>query len=99
MLVVVFNTLPFVFVYFAVKAMFKRRVGESIMNKAVYGHLALFNFAFLPVDVFMDPSTGKSVFDCAFGAYWLWCWWNAGGSDGVKNFLQSLVMNPAHAVR
>ncbi|QIQ63096.1 hypothetical protein SEA_MOAB_242 [Streptomyces phage Moab] len=34
-----------------------------------------------------------------FAAYCFYRWWNAGGGDGIKNFLQSLVMKPAHAVR
>ena len=37
--------------------------------------------------------------DAIFAAYDLYKWWNAGGGDGIKNFLQSLVMKPAHAVR
>lgn len=34
-----------------------------------------------------------------FFAYNLYRWWNSGGGDGVKNFLQSLAMKPAHAVK
>lgn len=99
MLVAFLNTAPFVFAFLAVHAMFKRRVGEELFNKTVYGHMALFNFAFLPVDTFFAPSNSKAIIDCAFGAYWLYRWWNTGGGDGIKNFLQSLVMKPAHAVR
>jgi hypothetical protein len=99
MLVAFLNTAPFVFAFLAVHAMFKRRVGEELFNKTVYGHMALFNFAFLPVDTFFAPSNSKAIIDCAFGAYWLYRWWNTGGGDGIKNFLQSLVMKPAHDVR
>lgn len=99
MLVAFLNMIPFIFAILAVRAMFKRRVGEGLLNKTVYGHMTLFNFAFLPVDMFFDPSNGKAVFDCAFGAYWLYCWWNAGGGDGVKNFAESLAPKQPVAVR
>ncbi|WMI33607.1 hypothetical protein SEA_KENREY_245 [Streptomyces phage Kenrey] len=39
------------------------------------------------------------IVDVMFAVYDLYKWWNAGGGDGIKNFLQSLVMKPAHAVR
>lgn len=37
--------------------------------------------------------------DVMLAAYNLYKWWNSGGGDGVKNFLQSLVMKPAYAVK
>ncbi len=98
MLVAFLNTAPFVFAFLGVRAMFKRRVGEGLFNKTVYGHMTLSNFAFLPVDTFFQPSNSKAIFDCVFGAYWLYRWWNAGGGDGIKSFLQSLVMKPVHVV-
>jgi len=41
----------------------------------------------------------SAAIDAGFAAYDFYRWWNAGGGDGIKNFLQSLVMKPAHAVR
>jgi hypothetical protein len=41
----------------------------------------------------------SAAIDAGLAAYEFYRWWNSGGGDGVKNFLQSLVMKPAYAVR
>jgi hypothetical protein len=93
--------IPWTFFGFALHAsVYRRKVGESrFQNKTVNGYMALAAASYLVIDTMVKHDKGQSVLDAAFLAIYLYAWWNSGGGDGIKNFLQSLVMKPAHAVR
>jgi hypothetical protein len=45
---------------------------------------------FYPADILTHNRTAQ-LLDAAFGAYWAWVWWNAGGGDDTKRRLRKLA--------
>lgn len=90
------DLIPFPFLVMALRAIhFRRVVGESFSKEGA-GYLALYSLSYMIIDAIRNRM-GWAVFDAGMFALWAHTWWNAGGGDGMKNFLQSLVMKPAHA--
>ncbi len=87
-----------VFMVRGLMAMIYRRVGEDSLGKRVSGNFAISCAMNVIGNVIVDDSVW-AVVNSALTAYWTYRWWNSGGGDGIKNFLQSLVMKPAYAVK
>ncbi|AZU97284.1 hypothetical protein SEA_FRANCOB_243 [Streptomyces phage Francob] len=79
------------------KAFYRCPVGMN-SSRILYWYCA-WAWVFLGVVRIAEGRYANAVLDAGFAAYDFYRWWNSGGDEGVKNFLQSLVMKPAHAVR
>jgi hypothetical protein len=88
--------IPWGFFGCAIHAMFYRRVvgQRAFENKSVNGYMALAAGCYLVIHVVIKHDTNSALIDAAFLAMYVFAWWNSGGGDGIKNFLQSLVMKP-----
>lgn len=92
------DLIPLPFLILAIRAMyFRRKVGE-VLSKEGAGYMVLFSLTSLVLDVFRHRN-GYAVLDAGAVAWWLYFWWNLGGGDGIKKFIQSLAPKPAYAVR
>lgn len=90
------NLAPIPFFILAMHAaLYRTRVGENpFWSKAVSGYMTLAFVTNLIINIAVKHDNGRAVIDAGFIALYGSMWWNSGGGDGIKNFLQSLVMKP-----
>jgi hypothetical protein len=90
--------IPLPFFILAIRAMyFRRKIGE-IKSSIAEGWMTLYFLSYMVINV-IRHRTGYAVLDAGFAAWWGWMWWNSGGGDGIKKFIQSLSMKPAYSVK